>query len=88
MKTIETEQGFRVTPVGSMQTTRNIENGHGGNKPLPVVDLQDNMVLSGWILPRRALKAWLRSPHVLQLVQGPDGSLSMSVMPIVVVKEN
>ncbi|MBW4710707.1 hypothetical protein KX928_23200 [Roseobacter sp. YSTF-M11] len=88
MKTIKDLGGFRVEPVDSFYTTRTVENGHGGNKPLPVIDLPNESSLTAWVPPRKAVKAMLRSPHVIQLVQAPDGSLSMSIMPVELMKSN
>lgn len=88
MGLIEDRGGFRVTPIDSLHTTRHVENGHGGNKPLPVVDLQDGYFLVPWVAPRKAIKAMLRTPHVIQLVVGPDGSMSMSVVPVETTKAN
>lgn len=86
MGLIEKANGFRVPPVETLNTTRNIQNGWAGIHPLPVVDIEGDMELSTWVLPRKALKAWMRDPHVLQLVRDKNGSLSMSVVPIQTVK--
>lgn len=88
MGLIEQNGGFRVTPVESLNTTRHIKNGHVGTELLPVVDLPNGMVLSAWIVPRKALRAWLKSPHALQLVQAQDGSMSMTVMPVGIIEDH
>lgn len=88
MRTLEDRKGFRIEPVDTLNTTRIVENGHGGNKPLPVVDMPNNFILVPWLPSRKALKAMLAKPHVIQLVVGPDGSMSMSVVPVGLTKEN
>lgn len=71
--------GFHVTPVPTIHTTHEVENGWMGLKPLPVVGLSDDMMVSVWVIPEEALHAWLERPHALQLVHNiKDNSVSMT----------
>ena len=60
MGLIEEKNGFRVAPVDSLFTTRYVKNGHAGCNHLPVVDMPGELELTAWVLPKKALKAWLK----------------------------
>lgn len=74
-------------PVTSSTTNNVIENGWGGNKPLPVTDM-NKMTAIQWVIPRSVIKKMMRSPHALNLLIADDGSMSMAVMPVQKMKGN
>jgi len=74
-----------VVPVETSMTNAVRPHGHGGNKPLPVVR-QPGITTTHWIISRKAMRAMGKSPHVLSLVVGDDGTQSMRVMPIQTVR--
>ena len=77
---------YRVMPIDSVHTTRLLKDKLGGNQPLPVIDMPGGMLMVPWAIPDDAIAAMSEAPHVLQLLLGPDGSMSMSVAPVELVK--
>ena len=77
-----------VEAVQTISTTRLVKNGLRGCEPLPVTDLPNGGIAVAWIPAKRALKALRSGKSGLNLVVLPDGSMSMTVMGIEVVKEN
>lgn len=75
-----------IVPCSHESTSRYIENGDGGNKPLPVTDIPGGKAI-GFIISKRELKALKRSQG-LSLVIMDDGSISLEVVGVKTVKEN
>lgn len=75
----------QLIPVETASTNTVIPCGHAGSKPLPISRFEGGYA-SAWVIPRKILKRMMREDMAISLVLAEDGSISMSALPVQLMK--
>ena len=86
MKGVTDQGGFVIEPVQTEHTNDVVPKGYAGYMDLPLIHTETGTMMA-FVPSREALEAMLEKPFVIQLFMAEDATISMTAMPVQLVKK-